>query len=120
MLFCGSESWTAITALEQVVSDLEQGQLGLGESLARYEQGVKHLKQCYQLLENAEKKIAYLRGVDADGNPVTEPYEDEGGDSLIDKSEARGRRRSKTPTQQDAAPANQEGEADVDLQGGLF
>ena len=39
---------------------LEGGQLGLSESLARYEHGVKYLKFCYRQLERAERKIELL------------------------------------------------------------
>lgn len=67
----------ALASLEQIVHDLEEGQLGLAESLTRYEGGVKLLKQCFGLLENAERKIELLTGVDAAGNPVTRPFDDE-------------------------------------------
>ena len=63
--------------LASIVNDLEAGQLGLSGSLHRYEQGVQHLKHCLQLLESAEQKISLLTGVDADGNPLTEPYDNE-------------------------------------------
>jgi exodeoxyribonuclease VII small subunit len=79
--------------LEQIVQQLEQGQLGLGESLACYEKGVKHLKQCYTILEAAERKIESLAGVDAEGNPITEDFDD-AEMSLDEKAEARSRRRS--------------------------
>ena len=111
---------TALAKLEQVVADLEQGRLGLSESLARYEEGVRHLKWCYQLLEDAEKKIALLRGVDANGNVVTEPFDEADMESLIDKSEARSRRRSKPPRPVSPAPTNPPEADDVDLSGGLF
>jgi exodeoxyribonuclease VII small subunit len=63
----------SLSELEAIVHDLEEGELGLAESLARYEQGVKHLKHCYQLLQSAERKIELLTGVGEDGSPVTEP-----------------------------------------------
>ena len=50
----------------QIVGELESGKLGLSDALARYEQGVKHLKACQQLLERAERKIELLSGVDAE------------------------------------------------------
>ena len=34
----------ALTSLEQIVQELEEGKLGLAESLSRYEQGVNLLK----------------------------------------------------------------------------
>ena len=81
-------------ALEQVVRQLEEGRLGLSESLECYEDGVKHLKQCYQALETAERKIELLAGVDAEGNPISEPF-DEGEMSLDEKAAARSKRRSR-------------------------
>ncbi len=61
--------------LEQIVRQLEEGQLGLAESLASYELGVKRLKECYQLLERAERRIELLERVDADGEAVTRPFD---------------------------------------------
>ena len=66
----------ALRQLDEIVGDLEQGRLGLSESLARYEEGVGHLKRCYEMLGAAEKKIELLSGVDADGNPITEPFDE--------------------------------------------
>ena len=69
-------SKTLSKELEKIVAELESGKLGLSDALARYEEGVKHLKGCQQLLEMAERKIELLSGVDADGNPITEPFEE--------------------------------------------
>src|SRR6476661_1939370 len=66
----------SLGALEAIVHDLEEGQLGLAEALARYEEGVKHLKHCYQILEAAERKIELLTGVADDGTPSTEPFDE--------------------------------------------
>jgi exodeoxyribonuclease VII small subunit len=64
----------SLAELEAIVHDLEEGELGLAESLARYEQGVKHLKQCFELLEQAEQKIDLLTGVADDGAAQTMPF----------------------------------------------
>jgi exodeoxyribonuclease VII small subunit len=64
----------SLAELEAIVHDLEDGQLGLADALARYEQGVKHLKHCYALLQEAEQKIELLTGVADDGTPITEPF----------------------------------------------
>ena len=40
----------SLDELEKIVAELESGKLGLSDALARYEQGVKHLKDCQQLL----------------------------------------------------------------------
>ena len=57
----------ALARLERIVAQLEEGQLGLDDSLAQYEQGIKYLKQCYRQLERAERKIELLAGVDEQG-----------------------------------------------------
>lgn len=46
--------------VEQAVKSLEGGKLGLEESIEKYEQGIKALKECYGILERAEKKIQML------------------------------------------------------------
>jgi exodeoxyribonuclease VII small subunit len=98
----------ALASLETIVHDLEEGQIGLAEALARYEQGVKLLKQCFNLLEGAERKIELLSGFDSTGNPVTAPFDDESSLSRDEKGETRTRRRSGTrpkvePPEEDAA-----------------
>jgi exodeoxyribonuclease VII small subunit len=64
----------ALAELETIVHQLEEGELGLEESLARYEAGVKHLKHCFALLQQAERKVELLTGVQGDGTPVTAPF----------------------------------------------
>lgn len=80
--------------LERIVAELESGKLGLSDALARYEEGVKHLKGCQQLLESAERKIELLSGVDAEGNPITTPFDEGDVDSIEGKAAARGQRRT--------------------------
>lgn len=87
----------ALERLETIVGDLEEGQIGLAEGLARYEQGVKLLKQCYQLLEMAERRIELLNRVDAAGQEECEPF-DESETTLDGKVQKRGRRRSRPAT----------------------
>jgi len=85
----------ALEKLEQFVARLEDGQLGLDQSLAAYEQATGVLKQCYDQLEQAERHIELLTGVDADSHVVTQPFAEEGM-SLEEKQQARSRRRSRT------------------------
>ena len=87
----------ALAELETIMHALEEGKLGLAEGLARYERGIALLKQCYELLENAERKIELLCGVDAEGNPITQPFEAGGEQSLEEKAQGRSRRRSAAP-----------------------
>jgi len=118
----------ALERLEEVVHQLEEGQIGLAESLAQYEQGVKLLKQCYQLLERAERKIELLGGVAAGGAAITEPFDDRAL-SLEEKVQARSQRRSaggKRAGKSGEKPAEAssgelgEPENDMDVPGGLF
>src|SRR5262245_8246766 len=84
----------SLAELETIVAELESGKLGLSDALARYEQGVRHLKACQQLLQRAERRIELLSGVDADGNPITQALDDSDLESLEAKSAARGQRRT--------------------------
>jgi exodeoxyribonuclease VII small subunit len=65
----------ALRRLEQTVAELESGELGLDGALASYAQGVRILKRCYSLLDGAERTVALLTGVDAEGRPVTAPFD---------------------------------------------
>jgi exodeoxyribonuclease VII small subunit len=66
----------ALTELETVVQDLERGDITLDQSLARYERGIALLKDCFSQLKTAEAKIRELTGVDNEGKPVLEKFEE--------------------------------------------
>lgn len=85
----------ALAELEAVVADLEGGELGLGDSLKRYEEGVARLRRCHAQLDAAERRIELLSGVDADGNPLTEPFDAE----ATTGETQRARKRSTRPPQ---------------------
>lgn len=108
----------SIDELESIVAELEGGKLGLSDALARYEQGVKHLKSCHRWLQEAERKIELLSGVDAQGNPITEPFDDQQLDSLEEKAAARGRRR--TSGTRDSAAKRKAPGRDIDGGKSLF
>jgi exodeoxyribonuclease VII small subunit len=65
----------SITRLEEIVRDLEDGQLTLEAALTKYEAGVGLLRNCYEKLTIAEARISLLAGLDAEGNPILEPFE---------------------------------------------
>jgi exodeoxyribonuclease VII small subunit len=65
----------ALAELERIVRDLEDGETSLEQALARYEEGVGLLKQCYAQLQAAEQRILLLTGQDEDGRPVMRPFE---------------------------------------------
>jgi|SRR5262245_23559073 len=60
--------------LEQIVAELESGELSLEDSIARYEEGMKLQKKLTEVLNQAEKRIERL--VEKEGAaPSTEPME---------------------------------------------
>lgn len=65
----------ALAELDRVVRDLEDGKIGLEESLRRYEEGVSLLQRCYGQLKQAEQRILELVGVDDTGTPRVRPFE---------------------------------------------
>ena len=67
---------TSLKKLEQIVSDLENGELPLEESIKTFEEGVKLTKHCQNLLSKAEIKIQKL--VESkDGSIDLETFDDE-------------------------------------------
>lgn len=110
----------ALARLEAIVRDLEDGDLGLAESLARYETGVGLLKDCHQLLERAERKIELLSGFDAEGNPVTTPFDDTA--SATVEAEPKQRSRKRTAATPRTAPERPAGSnpPQIDELPGLF
>ena len=66
----------ALHDLQRIVSDLERGEPELSSALAKYEQGVKLLARCQRALEQAEKAVALLSGVQPDGSPITSPFDE--------------------------------------------
>jgi exodeoxyribonuclease VII small subunit len=65
----------ALARLEVVVRDLESSETGLDKALERYEDGVRVLKRCRAILDEAERKIRLLTRLDANGGPVTESFD---------------------------------------------
>jgi exodeoxyribonuclease VII small subunit len=65
----------ALAELDRIVRELEDGKIGLQESLNRYEQGVALLKKCYTQLQEAEQRIRELVGTDEQGNVITKPFQ---------------------------------------------
>ena len=61
--------------LQQTVTALESGSLGLDAALAHYETGIRLLARCHGMLDEAGRRVALLTGVDEDGTPVTAPFD---------------------------------------------
>ncbi len=83
----------AIKRLEDIVHLLEDGKMGLNEAMERYEEGVKLLRQSYELLQGAERRIELLSGLDAEGKPITQPFDDSATFDANEPGKRRSRRR---------------------------
>lgn len=59
----------AMRELEQVVSQLERGDVALDESIRLYERGAELKKRCEARLKDAEEKVAAIT-LDGEGQPV--------------------------------------------------
>jgi len=49
-----------LSSLENIVENLENGDLPLEDSLAQFEKGVKLTRDCQKLLDKAQQKVAIL------------------------------------------------------------
>ncbi len=54
----------ALARLEQIVAQIEEGEVSLEESIEKYAEGIKLIKQCRTILDGAEKKIQILAKAD--------------------------------------------------------
>ena len=61
--------------LEEIVIELESGNLNLDESVKKFEEGMKVAKQCNSILEDAENKITIL--LEKDGELKEEDFDAE-------------------------------------------
>jgi exodeoxyribonuclease VII small subunit len=69
----------ALARLEEIVQELEKGDLPLDESLKLFEEGIKLSRVCNKRLEEAERKVEILIK-DKDGTISAEPFEEEEGE----------------------------------------
>lgn len=65
----------SIEELEKIVESLENDELNLDDSIAKFEQGMKIAKDCNKKLEEAEKKITVL--LNENGNIKEEDFTSE-------------------------------------------
>ena len=64
----------ALQELEQILADIESGEMGLEDSLAKYERGNFLIHHCRGVLNTAERQIELL-SKGPDGSLVSEPLE---------------------------------------------
>ena len=94
----------SVTELQQIVSRLEDGSLPLEDSMSQFERGISLLKNCYQVLEQAEQRIEILTRIGEDGSVETEPFD---ATATVDQSgrQAAARTRTDDDSGSDETPA---------------
>ena len=61
----------ALEKLEAIVTAIEEGEVPLEESIDKYAEGIKLVRQCRAILDKAEKKIQLLAKAEAGGEELT-------------------------------------------------
>jgi len=64
----------AVEELEQILTHIESGELGLEETLVKYERGNFLIQHCREVLNSAEKQIELI-SKGPEGTLVTKPFE---------------------------------------------
>ena len=64
-----------LSELKSIVSAVEEGKIGLEESIKEYEKGMKLIQRCRKVLADAEARIQKLQIAD-DGSVSTTPMEE--------------------------------------------
>ena len=69
----------SLQTLEQLVEQMESGDLTLEKSLEAFEQGIRLTKECQQALREAEQKVQIL--MNQNGSEELRPFHEEDDDS---------------------------------------
>ncbi len=67
---------TALKQLEEIVREMESGDLSLEQAVKKYETGIAQTRFCMDILDKTEKKITQLT-LGPDGTPQTSQFETE-------------------------------------------
>jgi len=65
----------AMKQLEQIVQELESGDLPLEKAIQKFEEGIRLTKFCTEKLDETEKRITMLME-DAEGQVTEKPFQD--------------------------------------------
>jgi exodeoxyribonuclease VII small subunit len=71
---------SALTKLEQLTSEIEQGELALEDSLKKFDEAIGLVRFCNEKLEDARTRVDLLLSKDGALDTVPFAEEDEGGD----------------------------------------
>ena len=66
----------AMERLDAIVAAMESGEIGIEESLAKYEEAMQLAARCRQILDQAEQRVQKIQ-LDAGGKPQAVPLEAE-------------------------------------------
>jgi exodeoxyribonuclease VII small subunit len=58
---------TAVTKLEAIINEIEEGEVSLEDSISRYKEGMRLINECQKKLAEVEQQIKIL---DADSNEL--------------------------------------------------
>ena len=76
----------SLEALEQIVRQLEDGDLSLEKSLELFEQGIRLSRECQERLSQAERRIEILLR-DNQGRPVAAQFKEPASDTPVREEE---------------------------------
>lgn len=68
----------AMQRLDAIVQAMESGEIGIEESITKYEEATQLAARCRQILDQAEQRIQKIQ-LDARGQPQVTPFEPEEG-----------------------------------------
>jgi exodeoxyribonuclease VII small subunit len=63
----------SVEQLEQIIEELEAGDLPLEKAVKRFEEGIKLSKHCFKKLDETEKKVSILMQ-EMDGSVIEKPF----------------------------------------------
>lgn len=96
----------SLAELQQIVNDLEDGSLGLDESMQRFEKGIQLLRRCHRTLEDAEQKIEILTSMNEEGQAETAPFD---AAATIDQPEQTAGKRRQSRSENERESGGQRG-----------
>jgi len=64
----------AMHRLDTIVEAMESGEIGIEESISKYEEAMELAAHCRRILDESEQRIKKIQ-LDAAGNLQTEPFE---------------------------------------------
>ncbi len=67
----------AVAALESSIEKIEEGTIGLEQSIASYRYGTALIKRCREVLDKAEQEIEMLDGAHNESSSASPPADEE-------------------------------------------